>query len=339
MQTTFEQLHKNLLSKQYAPVYLLYGDEPYFPDLIIDLMEAQVLSPADRSFNQYILFGKDLSVGALLGYVKRYPMMAERQLVIIKDAHELPGLDNKEQTKYLEDYLLRPLASTVLVMVFKGNLDERKAWVKAASQQGVLLASKKLYDNKVPDWIQGYCQERGIKISRKAIEMLNEFVGNDLKRQAAELNKILLNLTVSQEITAEVVERFVGLSKEYNVFELQKALINRDVLKANLIVGYFAANPKENPIQPIILMLFNFFSKLLSIQSVSDKSERNLAQLLAINPFFVKDYLLALRNYTLEKNVRIISYFRQADAQSKGLEGGSVEDADLLRSLIFNILH
>jgi DNA polymerase-3 subunit delta len=339
MQTTFEQLHKNLLSKQYAPVYLLYGDEPYYPDLILDLMEAQVLSPADRSFNQYILFGKDLSVGALLGYVKRYPMMAERQLVIVKDAHELPGLDNKEQMKYLEDYLLRPLASTVLVMAFKGNLDERKAWVKAASQQGVLLASKKLYDNKVPDWIQGYCQERGIKISRKAIEMLNEFVGNDLKRQAAELNKILLNLTVSQEITAEVVERFVGLSKEYNVFELQKALINRDVLKANMIVGYFAANPKDNPIQPIILMLFNFFSKLLSIQSVSDKSERNLAQLLAINPFFVKDYLLALRNYPLEKNVRIISYFRQADAQSKGLEGGSVEDADLLRSLIFSILH
>lgn len=339
MQSIVEPILKHLTSRKLEPVYVFHGDEPYYQDVLIQAFENEALPVADRSFNQYVLYGKDLNVGSLLSYSKRFPMMAERQLVIVKDAQDIQDLDNKEQFRYVEEYLMKPLTSTVLVLSFRVSLDERKAWVKALTKNSVLVHSKRLYDNKIPEWIQSFCNERGIKISRKAVEMLNEYIGNDLKRLVAEIDKILLNLTLSQEITAEVVEKYVGISKEYNVFELQKSLIQRDILKANQIVSYFAANPKDNPIQPIILILYNYFSKLLTIQHATDKSERGLALALGINPFFVKDYIAGLRSYSYERNVMVIRYLLEADARSKGIDSGNMSDNEILRSLIFNILH
>lgn len=339
MPQSFDQIQKNLKAKSFAQVYLLHGDEPFYIEQISDFIENHALTPADRSFNQYVLFGKDLNVPGLLTYAKRFPMMSEKQLILVKEAQAIQGLESKDQTRFLEDYLRNPLASTILVLCFKEPVDERKAWVKAFDQKGVLFSSKKLYDNKLPDWVANYCHERGVKVSRKAIEMLVEFVGNDLKRLVSEIDKILLNLTVNQEITADTIEKFVGVSKEYNIFEFQKALIQRDVLRANRIASFFAANPKENPLMPIIIVLFNFFSKLLIVHATGDKSDKNLAVVLGIHPFFAKDYTVAFKNYSLDKNIKIIHYLREADLQAKGVDAGAKDEADILKSLVFSILH
>lgn len=330
---------KDLKKKQYAPLYILHGDEPYYIEKVGNYLEEHALSPADRSFNQFILFGKDVNVPSLLSYVKRFPMMADKQLVIVKEAQSIQGIEQKEMQLALENYAKNPLNSSILVLMFKDAVDERKAWVKAFDKNGVVMPSKKLYDNKLPDWILEYCHEQGLKISRKAIEMLVENVGNDLKRLASEINKIVLNLRVDEEINAQVVEKFVGISKEYNYFEFQKALINRDVLKANQIVNFFAANPKDNPIAPIVLMLFNFFSKVLLTHVTPDKSEKNLATVLGVNPFFTKDYSLAIRNYNLMKVIQIINEIKKLELKSKGIEGGSWSDAEALREMTFKILH
>lgn len=339
MPKTASDVLKDLKKKQYSPLYLLQGEEPYYTEKIADYIEEHAIAPADRSFNQFVFFGKDLSIPALLSHAKRFPMMADRQLILVKEAQGLQGFDQKEMQTVLENYAKNPLTSTILVLVFKTSVDERKTWVKAFDKSGVLMPSKKLYDNKIPDWILEYCHDNGLKISRKAIEMLCEYVGNDLKRLASEIDKIMLNLRVDEEINALVVEKFVGISKEYNYFEFQKALINKDVLRANQIVNFFASNPKDNPLAPIVILLYNFFSKVLLTHATADKSERNLAIVLGVNPFFTKDYGLAARNYSLAKVVQIISEIKKLDLKSKGVESGSSNDGEALREMTFRILH
>jgi DNA polymerase-3 subunit delta len=323
---------KDLKKKVYAPLYLLHGDEPYYIDKVSDFIEENALSPSDRSFNQFVFFGKDLTIPALISHAKRFPMMAERQLILVKEAQGLQGIEQKEMQVALENYAKNPLTSTVLVLVFKASADERKTWVKTFDKAGILMTSKKFYDNKIPD-------EHGLKISRKAIEMLVENVGNDLKRLASEIDKIMLNLRIDEEINAQVVEKYVGISKEYNYFEFQKALINRDILRANQIVNFFAANPKDNPLAPIVLLLYNFFSKVLLTHATQDKSERNLATVLGVNPFFTKDYVSAVRNYNLAKVVQIIGEIKKLDLKSKGVESGSLSDGEALKEMTFRILH
>lgn len=330
---------KSLRKNQFAPLYLLHGDEPFYLDQLVEYLEANTLPAAARDFNQFVLFGKDLNVGGLLSYAKRFPMLSDRQLVLVKEAQDLAGLEAKDTSKFLEDYALNPLASTVLVLVFKQPVDERKAWVKAFEQKGVVVASRKLYDSKIPDWIAEYCHERGVKISPKATQLLAESVGNDLKRLTNELDKILLNLTLRDEINAEVVERFVGISREYNNFELQKALLQRDVVKANRIARFFALNPKDNPLAPTLLVLYNFFSKLLVVHTAADRSEKVLAGQLGVNPYFVKDYLAGVRTFPLPKVVQILAALRRADSQAKGVEGGELPEGAILAELVFTILH
>jgi DNA polymerase-3 subunit delta len=339
MPKTASEVLKDLKKKSYSPLYLLHGDEPFYVDKVSDFIEENALSPSDRSFNQFIFFGKDLTIPALLSHAKRFPMMAERQLIMVKEAQGLQGIEQKEMQTALENYAKNPLTSTILVLVFKAGADERKTWVKAFDKAGVMMPSKKLYDNKIPDWILEYCHESGLKISRKAIEMLCENVGNDLKRLASEIDKIMLNLRVDEEINAQVVEKFVGISKEYNYFEFQKAIINKDVLRANQIVNFFAANPKDNPLAPIVILLYSFFSKVLLTHATPDKSERNLAVVLGVNPFFTKDYGLAARNYSLGKVVQIINDIKKLDLKSKGVEAGSLSDGDALREMTFRTLH
>jgi len=339
MAITPDVVLKEIKSKKYKPVYFVYGDEPFYIDSIAEELEKRVVSEAEKSFNQFVLYGKDTDVAGVLGYARRYPFMSERQLIIVKDANKLGGIEQKDHQARLEDYALNPLNSTVLLLCFQANADERKSFVKAFNTHGAVVQSKKLYDNKLPDWVSSFCQAEGVKISPKAVQMVVDNIGNDLKRLTNEIRKIMVNLRVDQGIDAEAVERFVGISKEYNVFEFQKALATRDVLKANRIATYFSANLKDNPLSPILIILYGFFTKILLAHASKDKSERGLATELGINPYFVKDYTLAARNYPLAKVAHVIHYLRECDGRLKGLDGVSVPEGELLKELVFKIVH
>lgn len=339
MALTPDIIVKEIKGKVYKPVYFLYGDEPYYLDVIAEMLETQVVPEAEKGFNQFIIYGKDSDVAGVLSYARRYPFMADRQLILVKDANKLGGIEQKEQLARLEDYVLNPLKSTVLVMCFQASADERKTYIKAFNTHGAVVQSKKLYDNKLPEWVSAFCQSEGVKISPKAVQMLVDNIGNDLKRLTNEIKKIMVNLRVDQGIDAEVVERFVGISKEYNVFEFQKSLIQRDVIKANRIVSHFSANSKDNPLAPMLIILFGFFSKLLLAHASKDKSERGLAAELGVNPYFVKDYMTAMRNYPLPKVAHIIHFLRECDGRLKGLDGVSYQEGELLRELVFKIVH
>lgn len=339
MAQTFHDIIKSIKKKQFAPVYLLHGDEAFYIERLANEIENTALDISERSFNQNILFGKDITVGALLGYSRSFPMMGDKQVIIVKEAQHIAGFDNKENAKFLEQYFLNPQLTTILVICFNDNLDERKAWVKAADNKGVIFKSKKFYDDKLPDWIAEYCHSQKLKISYKAIQLLTESVGNDLTRLASEIDKLMLNLKIDEEISANTIEKYVGISKEYNIFEFQKALVQKDVLKANNIAVYFSKNQKQNPMAPTIAMLYNFFSKLLLVHASSDKSDKNLAPLLGVHPFFVKEYQLAARNYSYPKTFEIIHYIKLAELYSKGIETGSQSEKNILQDLIFKMLH
>lgn len=348
MNLTPEQALKEIRQKKIQPLYFIHGDEPYFIDSLTEALEKAVVPASEKSFNEFVLYGKDADVGTILNAARRFPFMAERQLVLVKEAHQSAELmkkdkadnkDKKDKTALLEEYAARPLSSTVLVLCFQENFDMRKSLPKTFEKNGVLVQCKKMYDNKLPEWVGEYARGRGVKISIKAIQMLVEYIGNDLKRLTSEIDKMLLNLAASEEITAAVVEKYVGISKEYNVFELQKALTQRDVVKANKIVNYLASNPKDNPLPPILIILYNFFSKVLVIHGTQDKSDGNLASVLGVNPFFVKDYQSAARQYSLGHVVKAIKALRHADNTSKGIETGSMDESAILKELVFNILH
>lgn len=330
---------KEIRSKKFRPIYFLHGDEPYHIDSIAEELEKRVVPESEKGFNQFVLYGKDTDVAGVLSYARRFPFMAERQLILVKDANKLGGIEQKEQQARLEDYALNPLNSTVLVFCFHANADERKAFIKSINTNGVVVQSKKMYDNKLPEWVASFCQHEGVKISPKAVQMLVDNIGNDLKRLSNEIRKILVNLRVDEGIDAAAIERFVGISKEYNVFEFQKALMTRDVMKANQIATYFSQNSKDNPLAPILIILFGFYTKVLLAHASKDKSEKGLATELGVNPYFVKDYLLAIRNYPLPKVANIIHYLRECDARLKGLDGVSIPEGELLKELVFKIVH
>ncbi|MFN4147297.1 MAG: DNA polymerase III subunit delta [Runella sp.] len=346
-----EQAIKELRQKKIQSSYLIHGDEPYYIDLLAEMLEKVVVPEAEKGFNQFVLYGKDIDIPTVLNHARRFPFMADRQLVLVKEAQQISGLvakekeengkekDKEKKGSYFEQYLLNPPATTVLALCFHGHFDARKSLYKTFDKYGVVVHCKKMYDNKLPDWVGEYARGRGAKISIKAIQMLVEYIGNDLKRLASEIDKILLNLTASEEITAAVVEKYVGISKEYNVFELQKALVMRDVVKANQIAYYLAANPKENPLPQVLIILYNFFSKVLLVHGSDTKSEGHLASVLGVNPFFVKDYLSAARQYSVRHLANAISALRRADNASKGIEVGTTSEKAILQELVFSILH
>lgn len=339
MAQTPDAVLKEITGKKYKPLYFLHGDEPFYLDTIADELEKRIVPESEKGFNQFVLYGKDTDVAGVLSYARRYPFMAERQLVLVKDANKLGGIEQKEQQTRLEEYALNPLSSTVLVLCYQANADERKSFIKAFNAHGTVVQSKKMYDNKLPDWVASFCQAEKVKISPKAVQMIVNNIGNDLKRLSNEIRKIMVNLKPDQGIDAEAVERFVGISKEYNVFEFQKALAARDALKANRIAAHFAANLKDNPLAPILIILYNFYAKLLLFHASRDKSEKGIATELGINPFFVKDYTFAARNYPVGKVAQVIHYLREADSRMKGLDGGSITDGELLKELVFKIVH
>ncbi len=331
---------RELKSKpQYNAIYFLHGEEPYYIDKIAAFIEENAIPPHEKGFNQSIVYGKDVSMNVILGSAKRFPMMAQRQLVMVKEAQDISDFGQDKAKEMLQAYLEKPLPSTILVFAYKNKkLNGNTKLYKDLDKKQLLIEAKPLYDNQLPKWITDVVKEKGHSIGEKASVLLAEYIGNDLNRINNELDKMLINFTTKTEITEEHIAKYVGVSKEYNTFELQKALGLKDILKSNKIVNYFEANPKNNPLIPIIALLFGYFSKLLLVHQAKDKSKGNLAAVLKVNPFFVDDYLVATRNYPLEKIIKIIGFLREADLRSKGVDSNA-EDGQILRELVFKILH
>ena len=331
---TYEQILSEIHKRQFAPVYFLTGEEPYFIDMISDTIENEALDEADRAFNQIVLYGRDVDVETIANHARSFPMMGERMVVIVKEAQDVKNIEEFE--KYLDTIP----ETTLLVFVYKyKKLDKRKTFAKKLDKKGVYYKSKKLYDNNIPSWIQNYLKAEGYSITPKATQMLADFLGTDLHKIANELKKLTIALPKNRSIDDADVERNIGISKDYNVFELQNAIGSRDVLKANRIVNYFGDNGKDNPLLVTAITLYGYFTKLIKLHCSQDKSQGNLATVLGVNPFFVKDYLNAARNYPLQTCIRNISVLREFDLKSKGYESGEVSEKDLYREVIFKLMH
>ena len=330
----YEQILGDLKNKIYYPVYFLTGEEPYYIDTISDYIEDHVLTDMEKEFNQNVVYGRDTDVLSIISMAKRYPMMANYQVVIVKEAQDVKDIEK------LASYVESPLDSTLLVINYKyKKIDGRKSFAQAVKKKGVFFESKKIYDNQLGSWIKNYLEKRGYSITPKASAMLVEFLGTDLSKIVNELEKLTLNIPEKAEINDAIVEQNIGISKDFNTFELQNAIGSRNILKANQIANYFAANPKDNPLVKTVSILNGFFGKLLIYQQLPDKSRNNAASALSVNPFFVKDYQVASRNYSKGKIAQIISLLREYDLKSKGVDNVSATDGELLREMLFKILH
>ena len=327
---------QDIRNKTFAPVYFLMGDEPYYIDLICDTIVANALSESERDFNQTILYGADIEdFGIVINTAKRFPMMAQHQLVVVKEAQMIRSIES------LTYYLQKPLRSTILVICYKGSYKSKKILAEIG-KVGVLYESKKLYENQLPAFISNYLAEKRMTIDPKASAMMADFIGADLNRLTGELDKLAITLPEGQtRITAESVERTIGISKDFNNFELLNAIINRNVYKANLIVRYFEQNPKNNPLVVTISVLFNFFANLMLCYFAPDKSENGLVGELKLRSAFqARDYIVAMRNYNAFKCIEIIDCIRRSDAKSKGVNSGAMsQDSDILREMVFRIMH
>jgi DNA polymerase-3 subunit delta len=317
------------------PIYFFMGEEPYYIDKLTEYIEENVLTEEEKGFNQMVLYGKDVSVEDVISNAKRYPMMAERQVVIVKEAQELSRTIEK-----LEHYVENPQHTTVLVFAYKyKTLDKRKKVTKLMEKHGVVYESRKLYENQVGDWIKRVLSGKQYNIEPKAAAMLVEFLGTDLSKINNELDKLTIILPKSSTITPAVIEENIGISKDYNVFELRKAIGEKDQLKAYKIVDYFAQNPKDNPLVMMVGLIFGFFSQLLQYHGLKDKNPSNVAKTLKINPYFVKDYDIAIRNYPMRKVSAIVAALRDVDVKSKGVGANSVSQSDLLKEMLVKIFN
>jgi DNA polymerase-3 subunit delta len=336
-------------------VYFLHGEEPYFIDEISDYIEKNVLDETEKGFNQTVLYGKDTDLSNVISLAKGFPMMGERQVIIVKEAQTLKefarksaedgGSEEKEDKKGgsknpLAIYLENPQPSTILVFCHKyKKIDSRTSLAKQIAKQAVLFESKKMYDDKLPTWIMGYVKDKKYAISPPAAALLANHLGNDLAKIVNELGKLFISLPEGTEILPDHIQQNIGISKDFNVFELQDALAKKDILRANRIVQYFAANPKDNPLILTTASLYGYFHKILLYHFTPDKSRGAIASALGVNPFFVSGYETAARNYNTGKLKNIFSYLRECDVRSKGVDNVSTEDGELLKELVFKILH
>lgn len=331
----YQEILKQLQKKIYHPIYVLMGEEAYFIDQISNYIEKEILTPAEQDFDRVIVYGKDTTTETIVMAARRYPMVSSHQVIIVKEAQMIKDLEEG-----LLPYLEKPLKSTILVICYKyKTIDKRKKFTKLADSLGVVFESKKIYENKVPSWIQEYCAESGYKIEIQASMMLSEFLGTNISNVVNELNKLMIVLPKGTNIRPEDIEKNIGISKDFNVFELQEALGTQNVLKANRIINHFALNPNLNPIQKTIAALFSYFSKLFKMQLLQDKSETNIARELGINPYFAKSYIKAGQNYPARKITEVISILREYDMKSKGIGNVSTSMGDLQKEMIYKILH
>lgn len=332
---TSEQVLSDLKQKKYAPIYFLMGEEAYYIDEISDFIQDNILDESEREFDQTIVYGKDLEMSVIVNAAKRYPMMAKCQVFIVKEAQGIKQWDD------LIYYLQNPLKSTILVFCYKyGTPDKRKKWFLEILKVGVVFESAKLRDYEIVSWINNYCKRKKIAIDEKAAAMLSEFLGTDLSKLVNELEKLIITKSAdTQRITPELVEKNIGISKDFNVFELQASLVNKDVLKANMIIRYFAENKKLNPMVVVLSQLFKFFSDLMIYHYLSDKNPTSVASILKVHSFFVKDFQKASQSFNAWKTMNIISYIRETDARYKGVDDTGTDEGELMKELIFKVLH
>ena len=334
MAQTYQQIISDIHHKKYAPVYFLMGEEPYFIDMISDTIEEEVLDEAEKAFNQIVVYGRDVDIDTVATHAKSFSMMGGYMVVIVKEAQDLKNIEDFE--KYID---VIP-SSTILVFDYKyKKLDKRRALAKKIDKIGVLFESKKLYDSNMPGWIQTYLSEKGYSITPKATQMLTDYLGTDLHKVRNELEKLMIAMPKVKKIDDEAVERNIGISKDFNVFELQNAIGQRDVMKANRIVNHFGDNVKENPLLVTAITLYGYFTKILKVHYATDPSQNALASALGVNPYFVRDYQAAARNYSVADCVRCIGILREFDLKSLGYNNANVSEKDLYREMIFRILH
>ncbi len=330
-----KQIVNNIRNGIICPIYFLMGDEPYYIDKIAQFISDNVLTEDEKGFNQMVLYGKETSLEQILSNAKRYPMMAERQVVIVKEAQHL-----SRNIEDLYSYAENPQTSTVLVFCYKyKKLDKRKKLHKTLLANGsVIFESKKLYENQVSDWIRLILKQKGYAISHKAAILLVEYLGTDLSRINNELEKLQLVLPDKTEIDPDLIEKHIGISKDYNNFELKKAIGERNVVKATRIINYFAQNPKDNPFVVTVSLLHNFFTQLLQYHGLSDHSPKNVSSALRINPYFVGEFQTASRNYPMKRVSSIITYLRELDLKGKGVGAYNISQGDLLKELLVKII-
>ena len=340
MSTTAEQIIADLKQKKYAPVYFLQGEEPYFIDQVADYIEEHALQPSERSFNQTICYGKDSDINKILANARKFPMMAERNVVIVKEAQEIPDLEKEAGTKQLTAYLEKPVPSTVLVFCYKHKkLDKRKSIATTLEKKTVFLVSEKIKEYKLAEWIEGFCKSKSIKIAPPAAALIAEYLGNDLGRISNELDKVLINLKEGQTIDESIVQKYIGISKEYNLFELQKAIGDKQIDKAYQIVFYFESNPKSVATIQLISSLYGYFTKVFMMHSVGQADDKTLSVTLGVSPYAIRDYKTAARNYPPQKMFQIFDALRSADLHSKGIEVSAVSDGEIMKELIFRIMN
>ncbi len=341
---SYDEILRDLHNKIYYPVYLLQGEEAYYIDRLSEIIEKDVLGDMEKEFNQTVLYGRDCEILSLISAAKRYPMMSNYQVIIVREAQEMkPGLGAKnidDDKDPLAAYFLNPVPSTLLVLCYKyKNLDKRTKLFKSIEKTGVVYESKKIYDNKVHEWIEKYLADLGYKIQPKAANLMADSLGNDLSRVANECDKLLINIKKGETIDTHHIETNIGISKDFNVFELLDAMGQRNFLKASRIVNYFRSNPKSNPFILTIANFYGFFSKLLIYHALEDKSKMNVASALKVNPFFVGDYERAAKNYSTTKLISIVNLLRDSDLKSKGINSSIGDDGEFLRELVYKIMH
>ena len=340
MDAQVKKIWTDLKAGKFAPVYFLQGEETFYIDLISGYIEAYALSESEKGFNQVMLYGKDVTMAAVLTNARRYPMMAERQVVIVKEAQDIQDLNKEIGAKLLLDYLTQQVPSTILVFCHKHkSLDKRRDLGKKIDKYVVMLNTKKMYENQLPDFVYEYMHEKKVVADDRAVQVLCEYVGNDLHRLANEIDKLTISLPAGGSISVDQVMNQVGVSKEYNIFELQKAILQRDSFLANKIVNYFESNTKKNPMIPVVAFLYSFFSKLLMATQVTDKSEKGLASELKVSPYAVRDYNLALRQYSLIKIIDNIAALKDADLKLKGVNTGSADEGQIFKELVWRIMN
>jgi DNA polymerase-3 subunit delta len=331
----FEALLNDLKNKIYKPVYFLHGEEEYFIDIIVDYIEDNILDEAQKEFNQTILYGKDASASLIIDTARRFPMMSNYQLVILKEAQTLDDIED------LAEYIKKPVETTILVIAYKHKAyDSRKKLAKTTKNTGVVFKSDRLYDNQLPTWINRQVADKGYSITPEATRLMTASLGSDLTKIRMELDKLFISLSDSKTIDEDAIEQNIGISKEFNIFEFQKAISSGDFYKANQIARYFGANPKTNPFVLTIALLYQYFSKLLIYHKLKDKSKNNVvAAELSINPYFVRDYKNAVRRFPLNKTIQAISLLREYDLKFKGVNNASAREAELLTELVFKLMH
>ncbi len=337
---SYAEIMSQIHQKKYSPVYFLQGEEVFFIDNVISHIEDHALDESQKNLNQIIVYGKDTSLTDVIGDARKYPMMGDRQVVIVKEAQDLKGWNRDDQQALLSAYLENQSVSTILVFGYKyKKIEKRTKLGKILEKRTVFLNAKKLYDHEIHGWIQSYCDTKNVAIERDAVMMLAENIGNHLQRLANEIDKLIVSLTEKRSISGQMVHKYVGISKDYNIFELQKALGTRNPPKVYKIINYFSNNPSNNPLTLTIYSLFSYFSKLLLLHSSTDQSERALAGLIGVNPYFVKEYLVASRHYSIGKVIENIKHLDTADLESKGIDSDTKKDDAVLTELVYKLMN